>query len=147
MILKLGVFTRRVSRGNAASGSVAGCPDKDGYLVAEIGGRKYKLHRLAWLFMYGYLPETEIDHKNNIPDDNRISNLREATKFQNLANAKARGRNPKGASWHKRIKLWQAQIMKNNKKICLGYFQTALGAHAAYAAASQQLNGEFARLN
>lgn len=58
-----GVFTWRVSRGTAKAGSVAGSPDKDGYVIIGLYGRLYKAHRLALFHAYGSMPGTpELAH-------------------------------------------------------------------------------------
>ena len=58
--------------------------DKDGYQRITIKGKSYRLHRII-LNAFEPCPGDEyvIDHKNNIHDDNRISNLRWVTIQQN----------------------------------------------------------------
>ena len=48
------------------AGTVAGSKDKDGYIVVRIGGKRYFAHRLAFLYVHGYMPEQEIDHDNQV---------------------------------------------------------------------------------
>jgi hypothetical protein len=114
-----------------------------GYWVIGIAGKLYKAHRLAWLYVYGDLPEY-LDHINRNRTDNRISNLREATKPQNGGNAKVRrdGR-LKGAYWHKREKRWASAIGINGKSIWLGQYATEEEAHAAYCKAAKKKYKEF----
>lgn len=57
-----------------------------GYLILKIKGKQYKAHRIAWLLYYGVQPTLEIDHINRIKTDNRIVNLREATRYDNIKN-------------------------------------------------------------
>ena len=52
-----GVFTRLISLGNKRAGTIAGYPNSEGYIHFMIEGFKYKAHRLAWLYVYGILPE------------------------------------------------------------------------------------------
>jgi len=66
-------------------GSIAGCHTSHRYIRIRILGKCYYAHRLAWLFVYGYLPK-QLDHINGDCHDNRISNLREVTQSQNNAN-------------------------------------------------------------
>ena len=61
-----------------------GSYDKDGYLIVKVKGKQFKAHRIVWLLNYGELPNGEIDHINRNKTDNRIENLRIATrKIQN----------------------------------------------------------------
>lgn len=60
--------------------------DKDGYLVVGIKGRKVKYHRLVWFLCKGYYPSSELDHIDRNRLNNRIENLREVTRSQNLSN-------------------------------------------------------------
>lgn len=75
-----GTFSR-LDRKNS-SGSL----DKDGYLIIKIKGKQYKAHRLVFAYFNGRFPEREIDHINRIRTDNRIENLRECTRTQNIQN-------------------------------------------------------------
>lgn len=74
-----GVLTRKDRKGSQGS------YDKDGYLIMKIKGKQYKAHRLIFAYFNGYFPK-EIDHINRVRDDNRIENLREATRSLNNAN-------------------------------------------------------------
>ena len=130
-----GIFTRKVSTSNNVKvGDVAGCPDGHGYLNIMVCSRKYKAHRLAWLYMYGEWPNDQIDHINRIRTDNRIANLREVSHKQNLQNAGKYSHNTSGhpgVCWNKRASKWQAQITHNQKDIFLGRFATIEEAIAA----------------
>ena len=62
-----------------------GSLDKDGYIILKVKKHQFKAHRIAWFLYYGEFPEGEIDHINRIKTDNRIANLRIATRReQNL---------------------------------------------------------------
>lgn len=63
--------------------------------------RGVNAHRLAWLLYHGELPEI-IDHKNGIPADNRIQNLRNTDVAGNSRNRKVSKNNKtgiNGISW------------------------------------------------
>ena len=138
-----GVFTWLRSKGTARSGSSAGSPDRGGYIRICIGGKFYGAHRLAWLYTYGAWPLLEIDHVNRSRQDNRILNLREVTRSENLQNTALSPLNTsgyRGVSWAKRLCRWSAQIKISGKQRHLGYFDDPIAAHQAYVAAAGQLH-------
>lgn len=119
-----------------------------GYRVINIGGKEYQCGRLAWLFVYGKMPVNEIDHINGVSSDNRISNLREATRSENAINRGIQSNNKSGFKGiYKRLNLnsWVASIMKNGKKITIGSFPSAKEASEAYLIAAKKIHGEFRR--
>lgn len=133
-------------------GDVAGTPTPQGYISVGFGGRNYKAHRLAWLFCHGALPPpgTDMDHINGVKSDNRIANLRLATRSQNNANSPKPSHNTsgyKGVAWHKGGKKWQAGIKVNGKRSGLGLFDSAEAAAMAYDAAARETFGAYARTN
>ena len=95
----------------------------DGYLQIGIYKNRYLSHRLAWLYVYGYFPEGDIDHINRIKTDNRIKNLREVWRLCNIRNSKTPRNNKsgvKGVSWNKASNKWESRIGLNNKSKNLG---------------------------
>jgi HNH endonuclease len=68
-------------------GKVAGHVNSRGYRVVWCGGRLLRAHRVIWLWMTGEWPEFDVDHQNRVRDDNRWSNLREATRSENMGNS------------------------------------------------------------
>lgn len=149
-----GVFTWKVDcvsghgRVHKAAGSLAGGPDKHGYVCIGIDGRRYFAHQLAWLYVKGCWPCPQVDHRNCVKYDNRWRNLRQATHAQNVRNTKIRSDSKtmfKGVHFHKPSQRFTARIMVNCKRISLGYYSTPEDAHVAYCAASKRLHGEFSR--
>lgn len=141
-----GTFTRRVSRGNTKRGSVAGHIGDDGYLMIRIDGKLYRAHRLVFLTMTGEFPPTDVDHINGIRTDNRWSNLRLATRSQNLRNKSIQSNNTSGAlgvSWDKRRKKWEYRIKAEGVQH-IGVFAEFEDAVAARKAAEIKYFGEFA---
>jgi HNH endonuclease len=61
---RTGTFWWRVSRGGKAIRSAAGFQSGRGYVNICVGGRHYRAHRLAWLYVTGRWPKEEIDHVN-----------------------------------------------------------------------------------
>lgn len=139
-----GIFTWlvKLGPGRDLTGTVAGSKqNKSGHLQVCIDGKKYLLHRLAWLYVTGKWPVNWIDHENRTAGDNRFVNLREATPTQNSANkvmAKSNRSGFKGVTFKTSTSKWQARIS-------LGSFDTPEAAHAAYMEAATKLWGEFAR--
>lgn len=129
-------------------GQVAGYVNKDGRRRIGVNGRFYKAHRLAWLYVHGRWPSDMLDHVNGQPDDNRICNLREASRAENGMN-RQRGKNNKsgykGVHWHANNRSWRAQITACGRQRFLGSYSSAEEAHQAYVAAARELHGEFAR--
>ena len=143
-----GEFRWRMTLNNRApSGSVSGYVNHHGYVRIMIDKKTYQAHRLAWLYVYGeFVPE--LDHKNGVRSDNSISNLRPATRSQNLGNSRKPSTNrsgKKGVSWNESRQKWRADIQHNGRHIWLGRFDTSEAAHAAYCKAARELFGEFAQ--
>lgn len=134
----------KVSQGAAKAGSVAGTTNNKGYRLIKIDGRSYFSHRLVWVHANGVWPANQIDHINGVRNDNRITNLREATVSENVSNQrKARTDSQTGllgASWHRGMKKFEAQIQLDGKITRLGYFPTAEQAHQAYLVAKRELH-------
>lgn len=141
-----GVFTRLVARGCVSARAVVGNLHTHGYLKTNINGRTYRLHRLAWLYVYGEWPDGEIDHINRRRDDNRLANLRVATRAQNMRNTPRYSTNRSGfkgvAPYGEK---WRAQITVNGKQYNLGYFPDPQSAAKAYAHAARHAFKAFAR--
>ena len=142
-----GFFTRRVDVGTRGkAGGVAGCVRNDGYIHLKVDGRLCLAHRLVWLYVHGEFPPADIDHANRIRADNRISNLRLATRAENNTNSKTHSTNTsgfRGVSWNKGEGKWRAYAGLNRKQHHLGYYPTAEAAHEAYDAFARQNYGKF----
>lgn len=92
----------------------------------------------------------QVDHINRNRLDNRRSNLRIATKAENLRNKVIYQNNKsgyRGVCWKTRDKKWAAQININQKRKHLGFFSSAEEAARAYDKAAKEFYGEFAALN
>lgn len=126
-------------------GTVVGSRSSSGHRLIKIDGRKYGAHRLAWFYVHGTWPDHEIDHKNNTPDDNRFTNLREATDGQNRQNSKLNKNNTSGfRGVYLRGRRWQARITAQGDYISLGAFDTPEAAYATYCTAAGLYHGAFA---
>ena len=120
-----GIFTWKISTSNRVYvGKEVSSKRNTGYISIGIKNKDYLAHRLAWLYVYGYLPKY-IDHINNIRSDNRIENLREVTRIQNNQNSSISKNNTskvKNVSWHKQCKKWRVSLCVNNKRISFGLY-------------------------
>lgn len=47
-------------------------------MVVSIDGLRYMVHRIIWLYVYGNMSNTQIDHIDGNPLNNKILNLRES---------------------------------------------------------------------
>ena len=110
------------------SGKMAGRISHYGYI--EIGLMKflYKAHRLAFLYMEGYTPENEIDHKDGNRSNNIWSNLREVSHQCNMQNQKLSKKNTSGIAgvfFNKRYNKckWVVNIKISQKNKCIGRFE------------------------
>lgn len=150
-----GVFIRRVqSSPRIKVGDVAGDVRqvrRDGfYRRISVENRRYAAHRLAWLYVHGEWPPDgfDIDHIDGDGRNNRITNLRLATRSQNGANRRLQVNNAsgmKGVSFYRKTKKWKAQISVRGHVKSIGYFKTIEEAAAAYRAAASEHFGEFRR--
>jgi hypothetical protein len=141
-----GIFTRKLSTSNVKIGSIAGYENEYGYIKISINYKSYLAHRLAWIYVYGTINKECIDHINGIKSDNRLCNLREASRQENNFNRKQSLKSfsgYKGVTWHKRDKQWRAQCTFNKKTIQIGCFDNAEKASEAYQNFVKELHGNF----
>jgi hypothetical protein len=129
-------------------GTLAGGVHKPtGYYHIQLENKKYKIHRLIFLMHYGYLPK-EIDHIDGNPANNKIENLREATRQQNCCNTKLKKLNTSGVKnvhLHKPTNKWLVQLMVNGKKKYFGLYDDLELADLVATEARDKYFGEFAR--
>jgi hypothetical protein len=113
-----------------------GCKDGGGYLIVGLhknGIQKmFYIHRLIGIaFLENCNDCKEIDHINRNNTDNRVENLRWATRSQQVANRgkfKNKSSTFIGVSFDKTNNKWLSQIRINNKNKNLGRFNTELEA-------------------
>lgn len=119
-----------------------------GYYAVQIYGCRYYLHRLAMFYVSGEWPPNDVDHINGDIKDNRISNLRHATRAENLKNSKPHKDSQtgfKGVSFDRQRGDYMARVCINGKTKNLGRFKTANEAAVAYQSAAKERHGEFFR--
>jgi len=123
-----------------------------GYVMIRVGGRGgrvFRAHRLAWLFMTGDFPPKgyEIDHINGERADNRWANLRLVTRSQNNMNVGIKANNQSGCvgvSYQLRRNNWTARIVVHGKVICLGDFVSKSEAIDARKSAERKYFRQYA---
>lgn len=105
-------------------------------------------YQMIYLHRFIMRPDSkiDIDHKDDDGLNNQRSNLRFATRSQNMANSGPRnGKKFKGI--HKNSGRFRAQITVNYKRIHLGYFDTEEQAAKAYDEGARRYFGEYANTN
>ena len=118
---KTGTGRRRKEAGNASRE----------YLRIQIDGKLYYAHRLAFLYMTGWMPEF-VDHKDGDTLNCRWDNLRESTTSENGKNTTRRG-------YHvDRHGRYRVQLTTDYKRLTVGSYETAEEARSAYETAKRQ---------
>ena len=120
----------------------------NGYLEGSILDHKTYAHRAIWAMVHGDWPQSDVDHINGVKTDNRIANLRLATRSQNCMNRPAQSNSKTGVKgvWFRRdIGKFESAIWVRSRKHRVGVFETLAEAQEAYANAATRLHGEFAK--
>ena len=132
---------------NRYPGNVAGSYTTR-YRKVAVNGATYNVHRLIYLWHKGYIPK-QIDHINGDRYDNRIENLRSATKFTNKWNAKISTTNKSGVRGvsFRSDGVWEAYINARNKRYYLGRFKKKSDAVRIIREYREKLHGKWARFS
>lgn len=134
----------KITRGRFVAGSPVGALQRNGYFTLKLLGKKRCAHWVVWLMHTGKFPDATIDHIDRNRSNNRIENLRPATRSQqqgNMALTRANTSGARGVS--QRGEKWKATIWENGVQRLLGTFDTKDAAKAAYAKAAMKHFGEF----
>ena len=114
---------------------IAGCKHttKDGktYILIRIDSVLYSAHRLAWFYVYGNWPLNEIDHIDGNGTNNKLNNLREATREINSKNIRLRTDNKTGHSginWREDLRKWRVSISIGGKLKYYGCYKHKVDA-------------------
>lgn len=109
--------------------------------------KAYKCSRVIYYLYTKEWPEV-VDHINGNRADDRIENLRAATRSQNNKNVKKRKDNTsghKGVSFKKKIGKYQVLVQVDGKNIYFGVYSDLEEAAEVARKAREELHGEFAR--
>lgn len=123
----IGRFKNKINRASSAmKGEIAGSDRLDGYRSVCIDGWVYLEHRLVWFYFNAVWPALELDHIDLNKTNNRLSNLREVNRRQQLQHTRGRGGTSSrvGIGFHKCTGKWYASIMVDGKRKHLGLFDT-----------------------
>jgi hypothetical protein len=141
-----GMLFWKIARPHVVVGQKAGHISDRGYQRVVINNKMYKAHRIIFLMHKGYLP-IEIDHIDGDKLNNKIENLRPATRSQNLLNKKKPSSNTsgvKGVSWCAERNKWEVQMYVDGKKKYVGRFESLDVAKSMAMAFREKHHGEFA---
>ena len=147
-----GLITNSPNRKGAVAGAQPCYKIPRGYLALKLyyKGIRYTFlaHRLAYALQLGFHPTAEVDHEDTDRTNNRFSNLRDATRSQNVANRVPVTRAlPKGVTYVARCrqKPFRAQITAGGRSRHIGNFATPEEAAAAYEVEAIKAFGEYYR--
>ena len=118
-----------------------------GYRRVHVGPRSYLEHRIIFKLLTGVEPIADIDHVNGDKADNRIENLREATRAENcrsLHRARRDNHSSGVLGVHRLRGKWRVRIMKDGKSYFFGYYATIAEASAVAVRERKNLFGEYA---
>lgn len=121
--------------------------DSRGYYTVTFNGKRALAHRVIFFMFYGYTPEF-VDHIDGNKLNNKITNLREATREQNQQNTKLSKRNTsgeKGIVWRKDTQKWRVKIAANNEIYEGGSYKDKEEAIKVAKELRNILHGKFAR--
>ena len=140
-----GVLIAKVARRDIAVGDPVMGTNSLGYRQISVDGKQYQAHRLIWLWVTGEWPSQNIDHRDGDRSNNRWNNLRDVCQRVNTENQRtARSTNVStgllGAHRRNDTGRFTSRIKHKGKSLCLGQFNSAEEAHAAYVIAKRILH-------
>lgn len=147
-----GVFTWKTREGSCGPFNklYAGKPaggfsegDSKGYIRIRYKGKLIKAHRLAWAFMTGEFPDTDIDHVDGDIQNNSWSNLRKVSRTENGRNQKRYSNNTSGVVgvyWSRSKSRYLAQIGSGKSRKHLGNYTDKFEAICARKSEEVRLN-------
>jgi hypothetical protein len=139
-----GNLYHKKKRKGVTKGKRAGTFDKDGYIIINFMGKKYKAHHLVWVYHYDVFPKM-LDHIDGNEANNNIHNLRVATVSQNQMNRKLNKNNKTGVKGLRFVNnRWYVQIRFNNSHVFKSFVDKN-DAMQFLLTIRSKLHGDFAR--
>lgn len=129
---------------------IAGSTHHSGYRTVVLQNKHYQLHRIIWGVYYGKMPDKCIDHIDLNKSNNAISNLREATNFQNGYNRNVYKNSTSGfknVQWDAASSKWRVRVRVDGKRHHVGRFDNKDAAINAAKEFMLQHHKEFSRVN
>jgi hypothetical protein len=141
------LFWKRVNNHcySVKPGDKAGSINSSGALCVKVDGKNYLNHRIIFAMHHGYVPEF-VDHADGDRLNNKIENLRDATKTENGQNAKKSKANTsgvKGVDMHNG--LWRARVVVKGSSKLIGHFRDINAAEKAVKEFREKSHKQFAR--
>lgn len=141
-----GLLANKADRGRAKKDGIACRPMPNGYRLVKlyIGGKSIArcAHRVVWLIRRGGWPSSELDHRDDNRANNRLRNLRLATRAKNTAKRKMRQRAlPRGVTWAGHTNKANPYLAQCGNKY-VGYFATPAQAHEAFKTRHLEIYGK-----
>lgn len=128
------------------AGTAAGALKPEGYRQVRLDGGRWYAHVIAYTLAAGAWPAGDVDHVDLDKTNNRISNLRPASRRENEGNKPLRKDNKLRV---KGVQVcpggFRTRIRAHGRRIFLGVYDTPEEASAAYERAARKHFGEFAR--
>jgi len=140
------LYWRVKPSGNVKLNAEAGCVHGNGYREVSVNRKTYGVHRIVFLMFHGFIPPI-IDHIDNNPLNNRVENLRAATRSSNGCNRRAASNNSSGVKNVSRSTdgKWVVMVQRDKKQHYYGRYLNLAEAAKVAEQARLDLHGKYAR--
>ena len=143
------LYWKTIKSKKVKAGQKAGSVDRYGYMRTQVLNKTCQIHRLVWIFHYGNIEDNyTIDHIDRNTLNNKIENLRIATRSQNSQNTGKKPNNTSGYKnvyWSKEKQKWLVSCISQGKKRCGGSYAFIDDAVKAAILLRKKFHQEFAQ--